>query len=294
MISALSVSRLLLESLPIRGSSPALHLQVLASFDRACNLFTAGGDVLALVVPGVGDGPLNVVIAAEAGLFAGLEPGMPARLVGGCLYVGHLEVTLDGAATWEPRPDWPRLRRQSAAVAGRLADLAAFIRTSAPRGSLLALLPFAEPDAATGAAVPDATLTAARQGAAALLAGWRGDRSLLAAGAACLAGLGGGLTPAGDDFLTGAMLGAWLAHPAPEAFGKAVLEAAAPRTTTLSAALLRAAAAGACSAPWHRLFDALAGGGPDGVAAAVGDVLAHGHTSGADALAGLLWVTTAR
>ena len=122
-------------------------------------------------------------------------------------------------------------------------------------------------------------------------AGWQGAPSQLAAGASCLAGLGGGLTPSGDDFLAGAMLAAWLSHSVPERVCQLLLHTAAPRTTVLSAALLRAAAAGACSAPWHRLLAALANGGEEQLPSAVEEVLAHGHTSGADALAGFLWVS---
>ena len=57
-----------------------------------------------------------------------------------------------------------------------------------------------------------------------------------------LAGLGDGLTPAGDDWLVGMMLWAWLAHAAPRRFCQVLSDAAVPRTTTLSAAFLQAAA----------------------------------------------------
>jgi hypothetical protein len=112
----------------------------------------------------------------------------------------------------------------------------------------------------------------------------------LRAGAAHLAGLGGGLTPAGDDFLTGAMLWAWLAHPTPNNYCGVLLSASMTQTTMLSAALLQAAARGECSAPWHSMFRALVGGSDTNLAEAVQCVLAHGHTSGADTLAGFLWM----
>ena len=127
-----------------------------------------------------------------------------------------------------------------------------------------------------------------RRTARELVAGWAGDEDALRRGARRLAGLGGGLTPAGDDFLAGLMLRAWLDHPAPEAFCWPIVDAAAPRTTALSAAFLRAAARGECSAAWHGLLAALAGGGPALLEEAMCRVLAHGHTSGADMLAGFL------
>jgi hypothetical protein len=121
-------------------------------------------------------------------------------------------------------------------------------------------------------------------------AGSEEDLASLRSGAAQLAGLGGGLTPAGDDFLTGAMLWAWLAHPASAGYCATLLSASITETTILSAALLQAASWGECSAPWHDMLGALAGGSDAELERAVQGVLAHGHTSGADALAGFLWM----
>jgi hypothetical protein len=112
----------------------------------------------------------------------------------------------------------------------------------------------------------------------------------LSAAARQLAGLGNGLTPAGDDFLTGVMLWAWLAHPQPQRFSALLAETAVPRTTTLSAAFLQAAAEGECSIAWHRLLQALAAGDERNLVGVVASVLATGQTSGADALAGFLWL----
>lgn len=249
--------------------------RVLAVFDRACDLVTADGDVMALVTPQIGDGPLNVVVEAEPGGFAAVEPGMPARLGdGGHLRIGGLEVILEGATVWEPRPDWSALRAGRAAIVGSLPLLRTIALRHTPAVGRDGILAYA----------------AAREAAEALQAGWGGDFARLQNGAIKLAGLGGGLTPAGDDFLTGAMLWAWLAHPVPLAFCHPLLAAAAPRTTTLSAAFLQAAAQGECNAAWHRLFAALEMGAEDELAAAVREVLAYGATSGADALAGFLWL----
>ncbi len=125
-----------------------------------------------------------------------------------------------------------------------------------------------------------------RTAAEALRDGLAGDRESLRRGSEQLAGWGPGLTPAGDDYLCGTMLRARLDHPAGETLCQVVAEAAAPRTTTLSAAWLRAAANGECTAAWHRLLGALVGRGV--LEAALLSVLAHGATSGADTLAGFL------
>ena len=118
----------------------------------------------------------------------------------------------------------------------------------------------------------------------------RGDEERLRTGAARLAGLGEGLTPAGDDFLSGVMLCAWLAHPDPAQYCRMILDACSPRTTVLSWAFLRSAAVGECSAPWHRLLNTMPDGSVDQLGHAAREILSVGHTSGADALAGFLWI----
>jgi hypothetical protein len=133
-------------------------------------------------------------------------------------------------------------------------------------------------------------LITARGAAEALKACWElNDKARLRIGARQLAGLGGGLTPAGDDFLAGLMLGAWLIHPQPSSLCQVLIRAAVPHTTVLSGAMLRAAARGEFSAHWHELLAALAAGGTSRIARATRRALAHGATSGGDALAGFLW-----
>jgi len=286
-IIARSISRPVRERLQ-RGPFSA---RVLAAFEHACNLVTTDGDVVALVPPRAGDGPLNIVVNGMSKGFATVEPGMPARLGGGRLQVGGLEVALDRAVVWEPCPDWKSLRAYRDAFIDRLPLLEALALQHAPERSLLALTS----SRANGSSHPaevgvsDGLFAAAQEAAESLQAGWEGDPARLQAGAVQLAGLGGGLTPAGDDFLTGVMLWGWLTHSAPRPLCRLLVEAAAPRTTTLSAAFLRAAARGECSAAWHTLLMALSCGSDKEIAGTVQDVLTHGATSGADALAGFLW-----
>lgn len=68
-----------------------------------------------------------------------------------------------------------------------------------------------------------------------------------------LAGRGDGLTPAGDDLLVGYVAGLVLFHGSCEA-AAAIADVAAPRTTVLSAALLRHAANGELPEPAHTLL----------------------------------------
>jgi hypothetical protein len=296
-LQALSISRPVSERLSQAG--PVLFASVLAVFDRACHLVTPGGDAIALVLPHIGDGPLNIVIEGQAHAFSAVERGTSASLQDRHLCLGDLSIALDGAAVWEPCPDWSALRVHRAAITGHLPLLHALALEQAPAGSLLHLTAQkreagcqpAPPMTADG--FTQALASTLSQATVSLTAGWRGDHTNLVAGAAQLAGLGTGLTPAGDDFLAGLMTWAWLAHPTPRSFCRALLDATAPRTTVLSAAFLQAAAGGECSIAWHRLLAGLSDtqktlGVPEALRVSLQGVLSHGHTSGADMLAGFL------
>ena len=111
-----------------------------------------------------------------------------------------------------------------------------------------------------------------------------------------IVGLGPGLTPSGDDALSGLLLAlrllggavpgggraVWLA----DWLGAAVTAHASDRTTSLAATLLHCAARGQASVEAARVLRGIAGQDP--LVAAVRRLLATGHTSGADLAWGLL------
>ena len=272
--------------------------QVLAAVGRSCVVAMGDGTLGVLVPPEIGDGPLNIVVDGKPGALSGVETGSPVRMEAGWLVIGQLEVTMGRPTIWEPCPDWDHLRSCCPAVTAALPLLRNLALRHAPEGSLLA--PFYGPHVQRDSlGTPTEIMVAtARESAEDLRAGWAENPSPLQTGACRLAGLGGGLTPAGDDFLCGVMLWAWLAHPRPPSFCHPILKAAAGRTTALSAAFLRAAARGECSAAWHRLLIALAGWRWQQPVAdswarleqSVRDVLSFGSTSGGDTLAGFLWI----
>jgi hypothetical protein len=105
-----------------------------------------------------------------------------------------------------------------------------------------------------------------------------------------LAGLGNGLTPAGDDFILGTMLATWIIHPHEIAIkiAKEITETAAPLTTSLSAAWLRSAGRGEAGILWHELFDAMIIADAAQIQEAMEKILGVGETSGADALSGFI------
>ena len=265
--------------------------RVLNVFDRACNLINQHNTVLALVTSARGLTPFALVVEAATDVpFRGLpvESQVCNAPDEKRLWLGPLRIDYGAAKLWEARPDWNALR--AIYCAGGLAQLAGLVgEIDLPSGSLLDLY-----RPAPGGTSLAATLMArATQGAEQLVAGLSlRDEHLASTGALALAGLGGGLTPAGDDFIVGALRAAWagLYGPGAEQLGPALVAAAAPRTTTLSAAYLHAAAAGECIVHWHTLFAAQQRGDSHATRAAVQSLVSIGHTSGADALAGFLSV----
>lgn len=264
--------------------------RVLSVFDRACNLISSDGAVLALVTSERGLTPFGLVVEADdPAPFRGVPASStvwlarPERV----LSVGLLQVRYAEAAVWEARPDWAALRTLFADSQGPLGGLADLAEAVTLQGSLLDLYRTRN----SSDPLAQAMLARARRGAKRLVQGLaRRDQAEAMAGAQTLAGVGGGLTPAGDDFIVGTLLAAWagLYGDGATALAPALAEAAASRTSTLSAAYLRAAAQGECSAHWHTLFAGLVQGDRTAAQAAVSALVSIGHTSGADALAGFL------
>ena len=115
------------------------------------------------------------------------------------------------------------------------------------------------------------------------------DFVLLAYSSQNLIGLGIGLTPAGDDFLVGLMLGlqAILGDPAVQ-FCQLMVGEIHGKTTSLSAAWLHAAACGEAGEVWHDFLYALTRSDHADIESRIKIIMSIGHTSGSDALAGFL------
>lgn len=257
---------------------------VLSAFERACNLVNQDGAVLALVTAERGMAPFSMMVKTRR--FAGISAGDPVTVAGNVVVIGQTRIESSGARLWGPTPDWAALCQALAGHPERLAAVAALAAEIGKPGSLLDLF------ISSGQGQGGIWIEAARRGARELVTGMRSRLpAQCVAGARALAGLGGGLTPAGDDFIVGVLLAIWagLYGRGAETLCQPVAEAAAPATTTLSAAYLNAAARGECLALWHELFSGIIG--DESVEALSGPVqalLSVGHTSGADALAGFL------
>lgn len=218
---------------------------------RVAGVFRAGfyvvgdeGALFAVLGPRSWSGPLHLVTASLPGLPTAGERVIAA---GTTLAAGGFEIDFGGAQLWDPDlPD--RLDYDPAVWAGAV--------------------PPVEPDLApvwNEAAVSVAT----------------GD---LTSTCRLLEGRGGGLTPAGDDALTGIMLVA-----AADCSQRPTLRRLAQRARTgeLSRAFLEWAARGASIKPAHAVLEAVASGDQAGLARAARTLAHVGASSGRALLAGL-------
>ncbi len=268
-----------------------------SAFAEAVNLATPAGAALALVSRRVGDGPLNGVVSHPQAL-ALLSRGDVVRGDGAVLAFGKgWRLALTPALDWDPCPSYERLACWPRIVVRNVATLRKHLPLEAPQASL-AVRPLAVTQGAFGSR-PSVALVQALAGALTdgLLQGYKeGDLGRVTAFASRLAGLGPGLTPAGDDWLAGWLVGlraaaAVNASPPPlalDAVARAVVGSARPRTTRLSLAFLQAAANGAVAQPWHDLLAALADAEPTLLRHAAAEIMRYGATSGSDMLAGFL------
>jgi hypothetical protein len=235
-------------------SGPVRPATVIATAPAATYL-DVDGHVLALVAPGGVRLPCAAVLASGAPPPAG--PGARVVVGAGAVQVGGSPAV--SVTRWfDPRV---RLSRIDAGAAHRLHALV----MERPR-----------PDPLLPAGV------AARLGHD--IAAGRPDRSVDA-----LLGRGGGLTPAGDDLLAGALAALRaLGSPAAAGLGRAVRALAPGRTPRLSAALLSAADTGAMIPEAAAVLRGLASPGQHRrLDVAVMGLVAVGHTSGWHLAAGL-------
>jgi uncharacterized protein DUF2877 len=261
------------------------HGEVAAVFERSWYL-RLGEDFICIGEPAIGNGPATLIVATR---FAELKlrQGQRAIVSNERIAISDLLLDVGRCETWRP-PPWPNLP-SPAVLRATCALLAARAANQSPTDSLAHAL-FAIAD--TAFARLARPRVAAFAASTSILRRARPLRGLSApyGSVSDLVGLGPGLTPAGDDFLIGALavLGALRQTNMHAALAQAIV-VAANRTSPLSASLLRAAAAGHVGENLHTMVAALVTGDAD---AALNAAAGIGHTSGFDALAGA--VMTAR
>jgi hypothetical protein len=272
-------------------------------FDGAVNLLDGAAGVLSLVAHPLGAGPFTMVLQPERPEDVGrfrfgdwLDSNSRVHVERRLLTAGRLHILLGDAELWDPVLPWERLRAQRDAILAWRGKLSARLRTSAPPGGFAPLLSKAAAGDGDSGEMAQAMLERAREPARLLAhALASGDAESAKASSALLAGLGGGLTPSGDDFIIGAMYAVRLVADTAwaETVSHQMAETAGSKTVRISQAWLEAAARGEASGTWHRLCDAMLDGVPERIDVAASDLLAVGHTSGADALTGYLSVLEA-
>ncbi len=266
--------------LPARSLSVALlpapvaprQLRVLSVHRRVLNLEDDDGRILALVFPEVGDGPFHIVLDRPIS-FDVARPGMAGQWQADDLTVGALHITLARAQHWDPTLTAARIPAQS---------------LTALRACVQATDAFQQ----RWQDMDRNALARMQMGAALLARGVRtGDESARRKAVSLLVGLGPGLTPAGDDYLLGALARLQLDVSLPDVDLLAPhLDAAVRITTRLSRAWLQAAVCGQFDAHWHALRSALVAGKRRDLCRAATAILDVGASSGPMAMAGFLLV----
>ena len=298
---------------------------VLGRFERVVDLLL-GDDLVALATPDVGCGPFHLVVDALPA--TPLPERVALRVLPGALWIGPWQIALPAELPlWNPRPAWEQLTCapsqlavlravvSEAARAGNVSPLAQVLYsmdsiTDADQQRMPDRINEWEPDgqnsfmrclirgrqarqftilsrpnfARSGSGDPDP-----ERGSGDPLGAFF-DSLTLEEAVTALAGWGPGLTPSGDDFLAGLMLSLWAREgEAARPLCVRIAAAAAPRTTRLSGAFLRAAAEGLADERWHALLHTLATGPEAAIARTAQAVLAFGASSGLDMLTGFLW-----
>ena len=273
-VLAQSISLYLHRSLP-----PKCTLRVLSVHRRVLNLETETGQMLAFTHPQIGHGPFHIQLARSVD-FSILRPGITGLKDGALLLIGPLLVDGEQPRIWDatlpPMPStvpirsWLQAKKtaaqylQSHPVMDDL-DAPTWVRLQAGMNALSKSLQ-------------------------------TNDNQLLAASVDLLAGLGPGLTPAGDDVLLGAIARLFLLGPKQlsptgetnaRVWSETIFALAASKTNRFSRAWLWHAAHGRFSQPWHALQQAFITEDEARARHAIQWIADIGATSGRLALMGL-------
>lgn len=260
--TAYSISRPLLESLekkPFTG-------YVAGIYKYSCNIIGDDGRMITLALPSIGNGPFSILIKVQTP-FAAITPKMDVRAGHYGLTVDNrLFINLEGVDYWVPRLlQFPRSFHLKTSNAELLNDYTQWLE---PLNEI-----------STDKIVKDKLIARAIELQQALSNGNSIKRAVIN-----LAGLGFGLTPSGDDYLLGVMASLWLTRNTTGL--EEIARLACKKTTSLSAAFLKAASKGEFAECWHRLALAILSQETITVQAAISEIAQIGSYSGRDALSG--------
>lgn len=264
------------------------RFRAFAVFERSLYAEDGEGRVFCLLHGDLELGPLHVLCGGWPGALRALVPeGTVFRRTGASLHSPGLAIDLSGAAPWRPAGypafDSARLRR---GMAGLRESLPGFV----PENSLVAAI-LLESAAPSGESDPVGRyLVEEVRRALADLAQWLcGVPGAPPGRMVNLLGLGPGLTPTGDDVIAGSLLALHALGRRTElsSLARALEPLIAEKTNRISAAHLDAALRGQGAAPFHDCIRSLMSGG-DGLEGILPRIARVGHSSGWDALVGIV------
>ncbi len=262
---------------------------VLQAFKPVVNIVNQESNVLSVVNAEIGNGPFSVVLPTN--LFPETHADAQIEIFDDYFWLGDTLIDVADAQLWESKPDWEALRLKPTNRAWAAEVLTPLLKREALVDSMAHIVL----KSTANIPLPPRILEAAQQAIPQLFEALATRNSSAAAAAAKrLAGLGPGLTPAGDDLLLGVLHGLWATLAAEKAsmFSTTIAAAATPRTHALSGAWLNAGARGDVAEPWHLLFQAINNKNEAELKLMAMRILPTGHTSGADALGGFVGVLT--
>lgn len=278
---------------PIANLALHQHLtaRVIAVFDRSFYLQT-DEQVICVADSGLYDGPINLLVPRADGVpnWCDLGAFVEQRwtVEGGSLKSmdePHVSIDLRPSVPWEPLSVCPPGRDQ---VLSGLAYLKKTLASRYQPDGLLRLV-------LTGIDEPIGIIerAAARplQGLSEAAVIWlRDGHANITASLKKLIGLGPGLTPSGDDLIAGLLIAAHYLDKseAASALWRDVQGTVRSQTNAISFAHLSAAGQGLGAAPLHALLAALIENRDDHMIEALDAASRIGHSSGFDAVAGLL------
>lgn len=256
-------------TLPLPQLAAQPSWSILSSHHHACNLLAGDGTIIALVDEMHGNGPFHIVVPHARFDRSALDAFV--RWQEGQITLADRTIDLRMARPWNPRP--PFLLRLPTQVQLKPYRVQVTLRSSLYSG-------------------PTAITTRAQQGIVYMRQGvLKSDTQLLHQGVEALAGLGPGLTPAGDDFLLGFMVALSVNRNNPPGLHQQralIAQSAAKATTPLSATWLHHAGQGHVGMRWHELVHALNNETEVQIGQTIKSIINTGATSGADALCGFL------
>lgn len=237
---------------------------LLHSSSHTCNLVDTQGSILSLVTTPVGRGPFALVLPVTQ--FPAWPTGQPITVTPTTLAWADWLVDVEKMPLWEPRPRWDT-------ILPHLPTIWPWLKQVVDR----------QPNPLSAS-----QWHRLEMGGQQVIQAIRArDAAAINQAVAFLAGFGSGMTPAGDDWLMGVFYGLWVMG-SDGSLLRQIAAQAGPRTTTLSAQFLSAAADGEAVQAWHDLVLAITTGEKIVVQQAAQAILAIGDSSGYCALSAFL------